>query len=164
MTQKTIKSLLVFLVFGVLTLLPIPAIADGTETINDQVVRQKEIENGGSGRYRAIIVSEKSLPDFTIYRPRNVQYAARREGPLPILIWCNGACSGSSIGYERMLNEIASHGYVVVGIGSFEMVDSERDDGGSNEKMVVDAINWLVKQEKLRTSDYYKLLIVPIPE
>ena len=160
MTQKTIKSLLVFLVFGVLTLLPIPAIADGTETINDQVVRQKEIENGGSGRYRAIIVSEKSLPDFTIYRPRNVQYAARREGPLPILIWCNGACSGSSIGYERMLNEIASHGYVVVGIGSFEMVDSERDDGGSNEKMVVDAINWLVKQEKLRTSDYYKAIDV----
>ena len=160
MTQKTIKSLLVFLVLGVLTLLPIPAIADGTETINDQVVRQKEIENGGSGRYRAIIVSEKSLPDFTIYRPRNVQYAARREGPLPILIWCNGACSGSSIGYERMLNEIASHGYVVVGIGSFEMVDSERDDGGSNEKMVVDAINWLVKQEKLRTSDYYKAIDV----
>ena len=77
MTQKTIKSLLVFLVFGVLTLLPIPAIADGTETINDQVVRQKEIENGGSGRYRAIIVSEKSLPDFTIYRPRNVMEPAQ---------------------------------------------------------------------------------------
>jgi len=153
------KHLLSFTI-GVLCLLPTAAMAQSSTTINDQVVRQKEIENGGSGRYRAIVVSEKTLPNFTVYRPRNVQYAARREGALPILIWCNGACSGSSIGYERMLNEIASHGYVVVGIGAFEMVDSERDDGGSDEKMVVEAINWLVKQEKLKTSDYYKAINV----
>ena len=139
--------------------LPTASAADN-ETINDQVTRQKEVDNGGSGRYKAIVVSEKSLQNFTVYRPRNVQYAARREGPLPILIWCNGACSGSSIGYEHMLNEMASHGYVVVGIGAFEMVDSERDDGGSNEKMVVEAINWLVNQEKKKGSDYYKAIDV----
>lgn len=137
-----------------------PAAVRAAETINEQVVRQKDVDDGGSGRYRAIVVSEKTLPNFTIYRPRNVQYAARREGPLPILIWCNGACSGSSIGYERMLNEMASHGYVVVGIGAFELVDSERDDGGSDEKMVVEAINWLVKQERTKTSDYYKAINV----
>ena len=146
--------------FGVLTMMPLMAFSANNETINDQVARQKEVDDGGSGRYRAIVVSEKTLPDFTVYRPRNVQYAARREGPLPILIWCNGACSGSSIGYERMLNEMASHGYVVVGIGAFEMTDSERDDGGSDEKMVVTAINWLVKQEKLATSDYYHAIDV----
>ncbi len=145
---------------ALLTLMPLAAAGADNETINDQVARQKEVDDGGSGRYRAIIVSEKSLANFTVYRPYNVQYAARREGPLPILIWCNGACSGSSIGYERMLNEMASHGYVVVGIGAFEMTDSERDDGGSNEKMVVDAINWLVKQEKLATSDYYHAIDV----
>lgn len=154
------KHLFAIYALILMCLLPSAANAQESNTINDQVVRQKEIENGGTGRYRAIIVSEQSLPDFTIYRPRNIQYAARREGALPILIWCNGACSGSSIGYERMLNEIASHGYVVVGIGSFEMVDSERDDGGSNEKMVVDAINWLVRQEKLKSSDYYKAIDV----
>ena len=160
MNRKATQHLVTVLRIGLLCLMPIAAMAQSSTTINEQVARQKEIENGGSGRYRAIIVSEKSLPNFTIYRPRNVQYAARREGALPILIWCNGACSGSSIGYERMLNEIASHGYVVVGIGSFEMVDSERDDGGSDEKMVVEAINWLVKQEKLKTSDYYKAINV----
>ena len=148
------------LAIGMMTLMSLTAYGADTETINDQVTRQKEVDSGGSGRYRAIIVSEKTLPDFTIYRPRNIQYAARREGPLPILIWCNGACSGSSIGYERMLNEMASHGYVVVGIGAFEMTDDERDDGGSNEKMVVTAINWLVKQEKLATSDYYHAINV----
>ena len=134
--------------------------AAADETINDQVSRQKEIDNGGSGRYKAIVVSEKTLPNFTVYRPRNIKYAARREGPLPILIWCNGACSGSSTSYERLLNHLASHGYVVVGIGAFEMTDSERDDGGSDEKMVVEAYNWLVKQEKLTTSDYFHAINV----
>lgn len=148
------------LLCGALMTASLTAVAADSETINDQIARQKEVDNGGSGRYKAIIVSEKTLTNFTVYRPRNIQYAARREGPLPILIWCNGACSGSSIGYERMLNEMASHGYVVVGIGAFEMTDSERDDGGSNEKMVVEAINWLVKQEKLKTSDYYKAIDV----
>lgn len=155
MKLKTFERIAALLSFVVLTMVPMTAFGADTETINDQVARQKEVDNGGSGRYRAIIVSEKSLPDFTVYRPRNVQYAARREGPLPILIWCNGACSGSSIGYERMLNEMASHGYVVVGIGAFEMTDDERDDGGSDEKMVGTAISWLLKQEKLATSDYY---------
>ena len=59
-----------------------------------------------------------------------------------------------------MLNEMASHGYVVVGIGAFEMTDSERDDGGSDEKMVVEAYNWLVKQEKLTTSVYFHAINV----
>ncbi len=130
------------------------------DTINDQVTRQKEVDNGGSGRYRAIVVSEKSLPNFTIYRPRNVQAAAQHEGPLPILIWCNGACSGSSLDYERMLNEMASHGYMVVAIGTFRMSGSDPEDSGSSETMVVDAYKWLVKQEKLTTSDYYHAINV----
>lgn len=155
MKLKPFEQIAALVIIGLLTMMPQTVFGADAETINDQVTRQKEVDNGGSGRYRAIVVSEKTLPDFTVYRPRNVQYAARREGPLPILIWCNGACSGSSIGYERMLNEMASHGYVVVGIGAFEMTDSERDDGGSDEKMVGTAISWLVKQEKLATSDYY---------
>ena len=160
MNLKTILRTVAVAAAIVLTAVPASVAGADNETINDQVTRQKEVDNGGSGRYRAIIVSEKTLSDFTIYRPRNIQYAARREGPLPILIWCNGACSGSSIGYEKMLNEMASHGYVVVGIGAFEMVDSERDDGGSNEKMVVTAINWLVQQEKKVGSDYYHAINV----
>lgn len=160
MNLKTIVRTATVAAVCVLTAIPTTVAGADNETINPQVARQKEVDNGGNGRYRAIVVSEKSLPNFTIYRPYNVQYAARREGPLPILIWCNGACSGSSFGYQNMLNEMASHGYVVVGIGAFEMTDDERDDGGSNEKMVVEAYNWLVKQEKLATSDYYHAINV----
>ena len=157
---KPFRKIAALFAVGILAIVPVTVSAAEAETINDQVSRQKEVDGGGSGRYRAIVVSEKTLTNFTIYRPYNVQYAARREGPLPILIWCNGACSGSSSSYERMLNDMASHGYVVVGIGAFEMTDSERDDGGSDEKMVVEAYNWLVKQEKLKTSDYYHAINV----
>ena len=83
---KTMKKMAALLVTGVLTMMQVTASA-ADETINSQVARQKEVDNGGSGRYRAIVVSEKTLKNFTVYRPRNIKYAARREGPLPILIW-----------------------------------------------------------------------------
>ena len=127
------KHLFTFLtigMIGILCLQPSVAEAQNSNTINSQVTKQKEVDNGGSGMYRAIVVSEKAIPHLTVYRPRNIKYAARREGPLPILIWFNGACSGSNTGYERMLNEIASHGYVVIGAGAFRMQDS---DGGDDQ-------------------------------
>jgi hypothetical protein len=39
---------------AVLTMLPLAAFGADNETINDQVSRQKEVDNGGSGRYKAI--------------------------------------------------------------------------------------------------------------
>lgn len=123
--------------------------------VSDQVVRQKEVENGGSGQYKAVVVSEKTLTSCTVYRPRNVKYAAQREGRLPIFIWCNGGCSDTSIDYERMLTEMASHGYLVIALGPFKMTIDERPNGGIGEGVVVDAINWIVRQERLSSSDYY---------
>lgn len=153
------KHLFTFLtigMIGILCLQPSVAEAQNSNTINSQVTKQKEVDNGGSGMYRAIVVSEKAIPHLTVYRPRNIKYAARREGPLPILIWFNGACSGSNTGYERMLNEIASHGYVVIGAGAFRMQDSDGGDDGSDWTQASEAIDWLVKQERLKSSDYYK--------
>ncbi|MBO4429766.1 MAG: glycosyl hydrolase 53 family protein [Bacteroidaceae bacterium] len=131
-----------------------------SDYVSDQIIRQKVIDNGGTGNYRAVVVTEKTLENFTVYRPRNVKAAARREGLLPLLIWCNGACSDNSKGYERMLNEMASHGYLVVAIGKMKVNDDDREDGGSNEKQVVEAIDWVVKQVGLKTSDYYKAVDV----
>ena len=131
-----------------------------SDYVSDQIMRQKVVDNGGTGNYRAVVVTEKTLENYTVYRPRNVKAAARREGLLPVLIWCNGACSDNSKGYERMLNEMASHGYLVVAIGKMKVNDNDREDGGSNEKQVVEAINWVVKQSTTKTSDYYKAVDV----
>ena len=134
--------------------------SEKSDYVSDQIMRQKVVENGGTGKYRAVIVTEKTLEHFTVYRPRSVKAAARREGALPLLIWCNGACSANSKDYERMLNEMASHGYLVVAIGKMKVNDSDPEDSGSNEKQVVEAINWVVKQVSTKTSDYYKAVDV----
>ena len=160
MSLKQLRTTVALIATGVLTITSVTATAADTETINSQVTKQKELDDGGSGFYRAIVVSEKSLPHFTVYRPRNVKYAARREGPLPIFIWFNGACSGDNTGYEHLLNHIASHGYVVVAIGAFRMQGSDSGDDGSDWTQGTEAINWLVRQEKLKSSDYYHAIDV----
>lgn len=155
MNLQLFRTTVALLTIGAMTLIPTTARAADTETINSQVTQQKEIDSGGSGFYRAIVVSEKTLQHFTVYRPRNVQYAARREGPLPVFIWFNGACSGDNTGYEHLLNHIASHGYVVVAIGAFKMTDKDAGDSGSDYTQFSTAVSWLVQQEKKVGSDYY---------
>ena len=62
MNLKTMKAIVTLLGAGVLTLMPMVEIVADNETINDQVTKQKELDDGGSGFYRAIVVSEKTLP------------------------------------------------------------------------------------------------------
>ena len=131
-----------------------------SDYVSDQISRQKVVDNGGTGNYPAVIVTEKTLENYTVYRPRSVKAAARREGPLPLLVWCNGACTDNSKDYERMLNEMASHGYLVIAIGKMKVDNNEREDGGSNEQQVVEIINWVVNQVSNKTSDYYKAVNV----
>ena len=134
--------------------------SDKSDYVSDKIVRQKVIDNGGTGNYPAVIVTEKDFENYTIYRPRSVKAAARREGPLPLLVWCNGACTDNSKDYERMLNEMASHGYLVIAIGKMKVDNNEREDGGSNEQQVGVIIDWVVNQVSDKTSDYYRAVNV----
>jgi hypothetical protein len=52
-----------------------------------QIVKTKMIDNGGSGQYKAIASTEKSLPDFVVYRPENIKKAVKEEEKLPVLVW-----------------------------------------------------------------------------
>ncbi|MEJ2005110.1 MAG: hypothetical protein P8X57_09140 [Cyclobacteriaceae bacterium] len=65
-----------------------------------QVVKSKIIDHGGSGPFKAFAVTEKSLPDFVVYRPENIQQAVTREGKLPLMVWANGGCMNSSIHHQ----------------------------------------------------------------
>ena len=87
---------------------------------NAQVVKSKVIDGGGSGPFKAIAVSEESLPDFVVYRPEKLLEAAGTDGTLPVIIFGNGGCANSSLGHERFLSDLASHGYVIVAIGPFQ--------------------------------------------
>ena len=110
---------------------------------------------GGSGRHKAVAVREKSLPDFVVYRPMNIDAAMTVGRPgmfatgqpkkekLPVLIFCNGGCMDTSIGYENMLTDIASYGYVVVAIGELQMMAQHEKDQHTPSSMVKRALDWI---------------------
>lgn len=104
---------------------------------------------GGSGPQKAIAVREKSLTDFVIYRPINI------EEKLPVLIFCNGGCMDTSIGYENMLTDIASNGYLIVAIGEMQMFAQHEKDQHTPSSMVKKALDWVSQQAANPSSPYY---------
>ncbi len=125
-----------------------PATASGQKKV-------KEIDGGGSGLFKAQAVSEPTLKDFVVYRPKDLYWASTREKSLPILIWGNGGCMNHSTGYERMLIEIASQGYVVIAIGEILMDGEKRKELHTPSSMMKEAMDWICQQAKDRKSDYY---------
>ncbi len=125
---------------------------------DDQTVSFEQLkvpDYGGSGRHKAVAVREKSLPDFVVYRPMNIDAAMTVGRPgmfatgqpkkekLPVLIFCNGGCMDASIGYENMLTDIASYGYVVVAIGELQMLAQHEKDQHTPSSMVKLALGWI---------------------
>ncbi len=69
----------------------------------------------GTGAFPAIKEMARSLPGHTIYRPANL--AAVEERSLGLVAWGNGGCSPDGASSRLHLEEIASHGYVVIAPG-----------------------------------------------
>ena len=57
------------------------------------------------------------LPNFTVYRPADLTAVG---GPVPVLLWANGACKTSNQQYWDVLSGIAARGFVVVAVGAAE--------------------------------------------
>ncbi|MCR4994014.1 MAG: alpha/beta hydrolase [Bacteroidales bacterium] len=123
----------------------------------DVTVEQMKVPDfGGSGPYKAIAVREKTLTDFVVYHPVNMQMTVARErGPLPVLIFANGGCMDTSIGYENMLTDVASYGYVVVAIGELQMIANHAAEKHTPSSMVAKALDWVCLQAADKNSTYY---------
>ena len=130
----------------------VPTLAQGAEN-NPKAV--KHIDNGGSGAFKSVAVSEETLPGVVVYRPQDLYWAATREKALPILIWGNGACVDTSIDYERMLIELASKGYMVVAVGDIQFEKKDRKDNHTSSDMLAQAIDWVKTQAADKKSIYY---------
>ena len=87
-----------------------------------QTQQSMVVEEGGTGAFKAVIVGDASCPDFTIYRPADLK-AASAQRTLPVILYGNGACMNSSVEARYFLNEIASHGYIVIAIGPYNETD-----------------------------------------
>lgn len=140
-----------------LVLMTLSVSAQSNDTlISKQILKQKIVDGGGSGMFKAVAVKEKGLPDFVIYRPKDFLHTHARQGALPILMFGNGGCADTSIGYERMLTEIASHGYVVVAIGEMQDKRFDRPEGHTPSSELKRGLDWIVKQSQTKGSDYYQ--------
>ena len=127
---------------------------------------------GGSGPHKAIALRERSLQDFVVYRPVNMDAAMTVGRPmmfatgepkkekLPVLVFCNGGCMDTSIGYENMLADVASYGYVVVAIGELQMLAQHEKDQHTPSSMVRKALDWICQQAADPASPYYKKIDV----
>ncbi|QDS75397.1 hypothetical protein FKW77_002950 [Venturia effusa] len=121
----------------------------------------------GSGPYPAHFVTEESLKNHTIYKPKTPPPGNVR---MPVLIWGNGGCTFSGTPYAPFLTEVASHGYICIANGppggSPPSLDLPKEAGGvlpgpNGEKLyakevatgagfakikdMLDAIDWVVK-------------------
>ena len=85
--------------------------------VSGRTARTVQVEGGGTGPYKAVIVEDDELPGYSIFRPENLGAASAVEGPLPIILFGNGGCSHSSVGFYNYLTELASYGYVIISNG-----------------------------------------------
>lgn len=98
-------------------LLPLAVLAVAVFPAAGRTARTVQVEGGGTGPYKAVIVEDDELPGYSIFRPADLKSAAAVEGPLPIILFGNGGCSHSSVGFYNYLTELASHGYVIISNG-----------------------------------------------
>ena len=123
-----------------------------TETVSNVV------EDGGTGIYKAVMVTDSTLKTHTIFRPSDLSVFDGNK-KLPIVSWGNGACANSPWEHKNFLSEIASHGYLVIAIGLMPE-EGRRDYGKSESSSMIAAIDWAIAQNEDPSSQYYQKLDV----
>jgi hypothetical protein len=91
----------------------------------------------GSGQYKARAFEDPSLKGHTIYAPKELPAGKK----LPLLLWGNGGCLALGQVHGSVLQDIASHGYVVIANG----VPDPPDVYFSKNTDMFDAAFWAAK-------------------
>jgi predicted alpha/beta-hydrolase family hydrolase len=140
-------------------LIPLLAFAQNVAAENrphtSKETASRTVEDGGTGRYKALMASDESLPTHTVFRPTDLG-ALGDKVKLPIVVWGNGACANSPWEHVNFLSEVASHGFLVIAIGPMPAEGQRGGAGGPTKSpLLVDAINWAMAQNSERSSKYY---------
>ncbi|MGB4711479.1 MAG: endo-1,4-beta-xylanase [Fuerstiella sp.] len=118
--------------------------------------KQIKIEDGGQGPYSAIATESPALAGMTIYRPEDLEKLGS-ETKLPILLWGNGACANTTEEHKNFLSEIASHGYIILGIGLLNQIES-RDETSrqrTQSSQLITALDWIIAENARPESRYF---------
>ena len=122
------------------------------------------------GPHAVTIESYPSLATHTAYHPTSLA-SFGPSGRLPIVSWGNGGCARSGRAFAGLLTQIASHGYLAIAIGP---KDPPARSGGAppappapsapsappalDDRMLLDAVDWAIRQNADRTSPFYQKL------
>ena len=121
--------------------------------------KSRILEDGGTGPYKAIMTEVEGLAEHTVFMPQDLS-KFNAKNPLPVLVWGNGACSNSPFEHVNFLNEIASHGYIVMATGNIPMDDSWYRGPMSRTEQQIESIDWVYAQNADPKSPYYQKIDV----
>ena len=117
--------------------------------------KSRILEDGGTGPYKAIMTEVEGLAEHTVFMPQDLS-KFNAKNPLPVLVWGNGACSNSPFEHMNFLNEIASHGYIVLATGIIPMTDEWYKGPMSRTEQQIESIDWIIAQNQNPSSPYYQ--------
>ncbi|WP_319590102.1 hypothetical protein [uncultured Draconibacterium sp.] len=135
-------------------LLFVAIVAISINNLTAQESASRVVEEGGTGEYKAIMISEPSLATHTVFRPQDLSTFGNKN-KLPVIAWGNGACANSPWEHVNFLNEVASHGFLVIAIGPMP-AEGEQGRGSSQSSQLADAIDWAIAQNSDKNSPYSK--------
>ncbi len=130
--------------------------------VQGQVSQEKPVsrivEDGGTGPYSAIMLTETTLQTHTVFRPEDLTpFGAKNK--LPVIAWGNGACANSPWEHVNFLSEVSSHGFLVIAIGPMPL-EGEKGRGRSESSQLIDAIEWAIVQNSDKSGPYYNKIDV----
>ncbi|HNW49803.1 MAG TPA: hypothetical protein PKH79_01890 [Prolixibacteraceae bacterium] len=135
-----------------------PACAGNAPKVKSTETNSRTVEDGGTGPYTALMVSDSTLATHTIFRPKDLSVFGKKN-KLPIIAWGNGACANSPWEHINFLSEVSSYGFLVIAIGPMPE-EGQRGGGRSTSSQMIDAINWAIAQNSDKASPYYDKLDV----
>lgn len=139
--------------------MPDPKQGQGSIALNVWKVKtpplQRIIEGGGTGPYKAVMREEPTLREHTVFVPQDLTPFGKGK-QLPVLVWGNGACANSPFEHVNFLNEIASHGYIVLATGNIPMNDDWYKGPMSTTAQQIESIDWIIAQSNDPSSPYYQ--------
>ena len=130
-----------------------------TDFFLQESAQEKVVEDGGTGDFKAVMKEEPSLPAHTVFVPKDLSKFDAQH-PLPVLVWGNGACTNSPWEHFKFLNEIASHGFIVVATGYIPMEEKPYNGPMSTTQQQIESIDWVVAQNADPKSPYYQKIDV----
>jgi poly(3-hydroxybutyrate) depolymerase len=110
-----------------------------------------------AGPHGVTVESYPTLATHTAYHPTNLD-AFGPSNRLPIVSWGNGACARNGSAFAGFLTQIASHGYLAISIGPKNPPPGPAPAPTIDDQLLLDAIDWAVRQNGDRSSRFYDKL------